>query len=180
VRAIVYPYKIRSARAAAAVDADAEPGTDVGPTYYAGRGASRHTAAVSAADEDDYLARLAKHVPGEVLAAFLLIAALLGKQPWGWRVAGIFAGFMLAVALDRRARGKQDRALRPPALVADLFVIAAFAAWAVGTTSMARDLVSLNEQQAGFIVVVVALGLAVIDDWASAHWEKLTAARSKT
>jgi hypothetical protein len=34
----------------------------------------------------------------------------------------------------------------------------------MGTTSMARDLTGVNEEQAGFIVVVVAMELAVIDD----------------
>lgn len=108
------------------------------------------------------------------------MAALLGKQPWGWRVAGVIAGFVLAVALDRRARRKQDLALRPPALLADLFVVAAFAAWAMGTTSMARDLTGVNEEQAGFIVVVVAMGLAVIDDWATQRWERAASSRRKT
>jgi hypothetical protein len=59
-----------------------------------GRPGERRDPAPLPAKADDYLARLAKHVPGEVLAIFLLLAALLDDEPFGWRVAAVVFGVL--------------------------------------------------------------------------------------
>jgi hypothetical protein len=53
--------------------------------------------------------------------------------------------------------------VRVHGLIYDVFVIAAFAGWVVGTTPMVRDLVGLSQAEASFITIVVAFGLARID-----------------
>ncbi len=160
MRTIIYPHKVRSPQTARAA-------SDQGDAAY-GRLSVGTVPSVSETGEqlkpDDYLARLAKHVPAEVLALFLLASALLESQPLGWRIAAFVFGVVAAVALDRERRTKPPEPLRVHGVVYDLFVVVAFAGWAIGTSELARGLFGLDRAQASFVTIVIAFGLARVDE----------------
>jgi hypothetical protein len=165
MRAIVYPHKVRAAQ-------EGKPAPRPSPAYR-GRGArpSAERQPVESADADDYLARLAKHVPAEALAVLLLLAGQLGSDSLGWRLAAVAFPCLMAVVLDRERRSRLGPELQPTGVVYDLFVIVAFAAWALGTTDLARDLIGIDQSEASFVVLAVAFGLGYFDDGIGERFE---------
>lgn len=159
MRAILYPHQAEQLQQE---PARATPGATFGAQVPPGS-----APAPEPADPDDYLARLAKHVPAEVLSIFLLVSALLDSEPLGWRITAVVFCAVAAVSLDRERRAKQEQAVGAPGLatgvIYDLFVLVAFAGWAVGVSAMARDLIDINQAQASFVTIAVAFGLARAD-----------------
>jgi hypothetical protein len=158
MRAIVYPHKVRALERTGKLSPAAR--------VYAGRSDQTVGSADSqpAATADDYLARLAKHVPAESLAVLLLLAGQLQHHALGWRLAAVAFPALMAVTIDRERRTRMPPELRPRGLIYDWFVLIAYAAWALGTTDLARGLVSIDQAEASFVVLVVAFGLGWFDD----------------
>lgn len=168
MRAIVYPHKVS---ALPPVPATGGSSSTAGRPVY-GRRTSATASTITPVDPDDYLARLGKHVPAEALATFLLLAGLLEDHSFGWRAAAIAFTAVAAVILDRDRRRKSPEPLRAMGIVYDLFVLAAFAGWALGTTAMARSLIGIDQAEASLITLVVAFALARFDDPLGARFGK--------
>jgi hypothetical protein len=164
MRAILYPHKVR------ALDAEPQPARADGA--FAARSAPAGLEPATVVAPDDYLARLAKHVPAESLAVLLLFTGQLENHALGWRIAALVFPGIMALALDRDRRGKIRPDLRPEGAIYDVFVIVAYLGWALGTTGLARGLVSIDQAEASFIVLVVAFGLGWFDDRLGARFER--------
>lgn len=106
------------------------------------RAAKRAAAAGGAQSKPDELSeKLLKYIPGEVLAFFVPVYALVPKEPkWGlWAVLVVGAvggvGYLFAQA-DKAA---------PPRFYFYLLSIVAFLAWTLGTSTVGTDLGALPD-----------------------------------
>ncbi len=167
MRAIVYPHKVQALR-------DSRTASLPGAGVFGGRAdhvTSSTGGDVAAATPDDYLARLAKHVPAESLAVLLLLAGQLQHEALGWRVSAVTFPALMAVTIDRERRARMEAILRPRGLIYDAFVVVAYAGWALGTTDLARGLVGIDQAESSFIVLIIAFGLGWFDDRLGALFE---------
>jgi hypothetical protein len=171
MRTIIYPHKVLALPPLP----PSPPTAPVTQRPVYGRRTASSANTVTPIDPDDYLSRLGKHVPAEALATLLLLAGQLESHPLGWRLAAIGFTAMMAVVLDRDRRNRVPEQVRPVGLIYDVFVLVAFAGWALGTTQMARDLIGIDQAEASFITVVLAFLLARFDDSLGQRFEKKNA-----
>jgi len=106
------------------------------------RAAKRAAAAGGSASAPDELSeKLLKYIPGEVIAFYVPIYALVPKEPaWGrWLILALAAlgglGYLIARA-DKTA---------PPRFYFYVLAVVAFLAWALGTSTVGTDLWALPD-----------------------------------
>jgi hypothetical protein len=164
MRAILYPHKLRALESTSA--------RDRANGAFAARSHAAEAVPLPDVTADDYLARLAKHVPAESLAVLLLFSGQLEDRGLGWRIAALIAPGIMALSLDRRRRAQIKPPLRAEGAIYDLFVVVAYLGWALGTTGLARGLISIDQAEASFVVIVVAFGLGWFDDRLGEQFER--------
>jgi hypothetical protein len=111
---------------------------------------------------DDFFERLAKYIPGEVLALFIPLVTLASghNELVGYSVlAGVAATLMYTFI---RALLEPDR-LKKPRPFFYAFAVIAFLVWAVGTSGDVQTLVGWDAVTSRWSLAVVALLLPALD-----------------
>jgi hypothetical protein len=107
-------------------------------------------------ESDQYLAKLAKYVPGEVTAFYIGAYGLADSNAGRCviLIIGVLATPMWAFAFSARR------------LAAYFYLLsaAAFLAWAIGTSDVGNQLVGLGQSSARLILVSAAFGIPLVDE----------------
>lgn len=110
---------------------------------------------------DDYLAKLAKYVPAEVVSLFVTLVALTGDDKTlllVWTGVGLVATPLWFLFLARRQATNQQ----PRAYFYALATLA-FAVWALGTTPALGDLFNLTDPISAAVLVLGVFFIPLID-----------------
>jgi hypothetical protein len=166
-RAIIYPHKLAALQHAVAARA-----LDDEEVYGATKAERGQAPAEVPESADDWAARLAKHIPAEVLPPFLLVTSLTDLSNLAqWIFLVFFAA--AAVLVDRRNNLRlQPPALRPTGWIYSLFAFVAFVAWVLGTSSPTRDLIGCSAGLGTAIMVAVAWALGELDKGLAARLDR--------
>lgn len=115
----------------------------------------------SAVEEDNYLTRLAKLVPAEVLAFFVPAAAQWGDDD-ALLVILLVLGTLATPAYLWRSALRQPDDLKPYPHYYALATVA-FLAWALGVSAHVPELLGLSVSQSAFAVTIAAFALPLAD-----------------
>ena len=111
---------------------------------------------------DGYTERLSKYIPAEVLAAFLPLVGLTGNRGLLLRIAFVVGLIATVMYLYIHALQETDSTKRPRWFFYPL-AVAAFIAWAVGTSDAVRGLFGWDEIDATFALAMAAFAIPVLD-----------------
>jgi hypothetical protein len=119
---------------------------------------------------DDYLSKLVKYIPGEVLAIFTPIAAFLGTDKWQVLVMWSFGAIGVVGWLYLNAQKVPARQRRPYAYGLGLI---AFVGWAIGVSAPVRHLLwGLSDDWGGIILFGAAFLIPILDGALGIWWKK--------
>ena len=110
---------------------------------------------------DDYLTRLVKYVPGEVLSFFLLVTSIFGNEE-PFLVMTIIA-CLLGTPLYLYVTGLQVESRKRPHFYSYILALVAFAAWAVGTSTAVDSLFRIDKTFSQFLLFLTVFLLPGID-----------------
>lgn len=164
-RAVVLP-SLADRAAANRADLRSQRHQDESPVV--GAGAERAGGERAESRGDPYLERLAKYVPAEILAPFLMVSSATSISTVLLVVLLVAFGAGAVVwALTRNL--KLDAMLRQPSWLIGLFSALAYAAWALGTSGTVQGIAGISQQGAAPILAAVAFLLPLIDDYLGAR-----------
>jgi hypothetical protein len=109
---------------------------------------------------DDYLEKLAKYVPAEVLVPYLPLTALSNKE---WQIwASLIAGEVLTIGYLYAYGSRQEECCRP-VWYYYLLAALAFPAWAVGASAATASVLGIDAKSGGFILGFAAFVIPLVD-----------------
>lgn len=164
-RAVVLPSLARAA-AQRVSGPSARRDDDESPVIGGSEGTTHGAAAQAKGDE--YLERLAKYVPAEILAPFLVVSSATSISDV--LLVALLATFGAGAVIWALTRNlKLDAALRQPSSLIVIFSALAYAGWALGTSGTVQSLVGISQAAATPILAAIAFVLPLVDDYLGAR-----------